>query len=152
MRAIIANTASVCDYLQVVAVDLELFHHGLRYRPHTPRFNTVGLGNVSRACSVPLPPLTLYLLYFVSSCRGQVRIWNISTGQCLRWSRVDIAVVSLSFHPSGHMLAVAGGHTVYLWDYLVRGGREVYRAVFVVGVFFASGLLWVFCVVTGSLH
>lgn len=30
----------------------------------------------------------------------------------------------MSFHPSGHVLAVASGQSVYLWDYKARGGRR----------------------------
>ncbi|CAN0439248.1 unnamed protein product, partial [Laminaria digitata] len=50
----------------------------------------------------------------------QVKVWNIATGRCLYSSTLSVAIISLSFHPTGRVLAVASGQSVYLWDYKVR--------------------------------
>ncbi|CAM9881884.1 unnamed protein product, partial [Scytosiphon promiscuus] len=53
-----------------------------------------------------------------SGCIGhEVRVWNASTGQCLHVATLEAAIISLSFHPSGRMLAMASSLYVYLWDY-----------------------------------
>jgi activator-of-BECN1-regulated-autophagy protein 1 len=45
-----------------------------------------------------------------SGCLGhQVRIWNWQTKQCLQMIRLEFAIISLSFHPTGHVLAIANG-------------------------------------------
>lgn len=38
-------------------------------------------------------------------------------GVCLNMIRLNSAVISLSFHPSGEVLAMASGSTLHLWDY-----------------------------------
>lgn len=50
----------------------------------------------------------------------KVRVWNAATGQCLHTATLEAAIISLSFHPSGNVLAIASGQFVYLWDYNVR--------------------------------
>ena len=52
-------------------------------------------------------------------CDWQVRVWNASTGRCLHSVTLEAAIISLSFHPSGRMLAIASSLYVYLWDYNV---------------------------------
>ncbi|CAN0503997.1 unnamed protein product, partial [Ectocarpus sp. 12 AP-2014] len=53
-----------------------------------------------------------------SGCIGsEVRVWNASTGRCLHSVTLEAAIISLSFHPSGKMLAIASSLYVYLWDY-----------------------------------
>ncbi|CAM9335180.1 unnamed protein product [Ectocarpus fasciculatus] len=53
-----------------------------------------------------------------SGCIGsEVRVWNASTGRCLHSVTLEAAIISLSFHPSGRMLAIASSLYVYLWDY-----------------------------------
>lgn len=47
-------------------------------------------------------------------------MWNASTGQCLHTATLEAAIISLSFHPSGRMLAMASSVYIYLWDYNVR--------------------------------
>lgn len=53
--------------------------------------------------------------------RGEkkVRVWNTVTGQCLHTAKLEAAIISVSFHPSGNVLAIASGQFVYLWDYNV---------------------------------
>ena len=36
---------------------------------------------------------------------------------CLNIIRVKSAIISLAFHPSGDLLALASGNSLYLWDY-----------------------------------
>lgn len=38
-------------------------------------------------------------------------------GVCLHMIRLKHAIISLSFHPSGEILAIASGSTLHLWDY-----------------------------------
>lgn len=62
-------------------------------------------------------------------------MWNTATGQCLRTAALEAAIISLSFHPSGNMLAIASGQFVYLWDYNVRNREKpesIQRDVFVI--------------------
>lgn len=49
----------------------------------------------------------------------QAKVWNVSTGQCLHTATLEAAIISLSFHPSGRMIAMASSLYVYLWDYNV---------------------------------
>ncbi|KAG7398512.1 hypothetical protein PHYBOEH_010969 [Phytophthora boehmeriae] len=54
----------------------------------------------------------------VDILRGfQVRFWDIETGRCLYVSTLRHAIISISFHPSGDILAIASGTCVYTWDY-----------------------------------
>ncbi|KAL4159975.1 hypothetical protein PRNP1_000547 [Phytophthora ramorum] len=56
--------------------------------------------------------------YVASGCLGfQVRFWDIETGRCLYVSTLRHAIISISFHPSGDILAIASGTCVYTWDY-----------------------------------
>ena len=43
--------------------------------------------------------------------------YDSGIGVCLNMIRLQSAVISLSFHPSGEMLAMASGSTLHLWDY-----------------------------------
>lgn len=65
----------------------------------------------------------------IMSCghHEKVRIWNALTGQCLHLVREDWPVISLSFHPSGQVLAFASGPFVCLWDYQV--GSDLHLGV-----------------------
>jgi len=60
-----------------------------------------------------------------SGCLGcQVRVWDWKEGQCKQMVRLDHAIISLSFHPSGHVLAIASGSRLHFWDYNNYGGQE----------------------------
>jgi activating molecule in BECN1-regulated autophagy protein 1 len=51
-----------------------------------------------------------------SGCLGQqVRVWNWKTKACLQMIRLEFAIISLSFHPSGTVLAIANGTRLHLW-------------------------------------
>jgi activator-of-BECN1-regulated-autophagy protein 1 len=59
-----------------------------------------------------------------SGCLGfQVRVWDWKRPACLHMLRLDYAIISLSFHPSGHILAVASGSRMHFWDYNNHGNR-----------------------------
>ena len=59
--------------------------------------------------------------YVVSGCLGfEIRLWDITTGQCLHQATLRHAIISLSFHPFGDLIAIASGNSVYLWDYQNR--------------------------------
>ena len=50
--------------------------------------------------------------------------YHLSRGVCLSMIRLQFAIISLSFHPTGHVLACASGSKVHLWDWDDRAGRE----------------------------
>ena len=60
-----------------------------------------------------------------SGCLGfQVRVWDWHSRTCLRMIRLEYAIISLSFHPEGHILAVASGSRLHFWDFDNYGGRK----------------------------
>lgn len=53
-----------------------------------------------------------------SGCLGhQVRLWNWQDKVCLQMIRLEFAIISLSFHPNGNLLAVANGTRLHFWGY-----------------------------------
>ncbi|KAL6757465.1 quinon protein alcohol dehydrogenase-like superfamily [Haematococcus lacustris] len=46
-----------------------------------------------------------------------VSVWQASQGQRLHHHSFGKPIASIAFHPSGHLLAVASGHKVYVWPY-----------------------------------
>jgi len=53
-----------------------------------------------------------------SGCLGfEARIWDTRTQACLHRTLLDRAIISLSFHPTVDILAIASGTSIYLWDY-----------------------------------
>jgi activator-of-BECN1-regulated-autophagy protein 1 len=51
-----------------------------------------------------------------SGCLGhQVRVWNWEEKTCLQMIRLEFAIISLSFHPTGRLLAVANGTRLHFW-------------------------------------
>ena len=51
-----------------------------------------------------------------SGCLGhQVRVWNWPERTCLHMVRLEFAIISLTFHPSGQVLAVANGTRLHFW-------------------------------------
>jgi activator-of-BECN1-regulated-autophagy protein 1 len=44
-----------------------------------------------------------------------VRIWDVSTKQCLCRHHFDFVVSCIAFHSSGELLAVAAGKRILLW-------------------------------------
>lgn len=52
-----------------------------------------------------------------SGCLGhQVRLWNWTTATCLHMIRLEHAIISLSFHPQGQVLAIANGSRLHFWS------------------------------------
>ena len=52
-----------------------------------------------------------------SGCLGhQVRLWNWTTSTCLHMIRLEYAIISLSFHPQGQVLAIANGSRLHFWS------------------------------------
>lgn len=45
-------------------------------------------------------------------------------GVCLNMIRLNHAIISLSFHPSGDLMAIASGSTLHLWDYNDENKRD----------------------------
>uniref|UniRef100_A0A7S3JR96 F-box domain-containing protein n=1 Tax=Aureoumbra lagunensis TaxID=44058 RepID=A0A7S3JR96_9STRA len=56
-----------------------------------------------------------------SGCLGfEARIWHLgcdNSSQCTARAEFDRAIISLSFHPDGDLLAVAAGNSIYIWHY-----------------------------------
>lgn len=51
-----------------------------------------------------------------SGCLGhQVRVWNWERKLCLQMVRLEFAIISLSFHPTGTVLAIANGTRLHFW-------------------------------------
>lgn len=51
-----------------------------------------------------------------SGCLGyQVRVWHWPTRECLQMVRLEFAIISLSFHPAGNLLAIANGTRLHFW-------------------------------------
>jgi hypothetical protein len=51
-----------------------------------------------------------------SGCLGfQVRVWNWYKKTCLQMIRLEFAIISLSFHPTGTILAIANGTRLHFW-------------------------------------
>ncbi|KAL7433239.1 hypothetical protein ACHAXM_003478 [Skeletonema potamos] len=48
---------------------------------------------------------------------SEVYNYEKGMGVCLHMIRLNHAIISLSFHPSGEILAIASGSTLHLWDY-----------------------------------
>jgi activating molecule in BECN1-regulated autophagy protein 1 len=60
-----------------------------------------------------------------SGCLGhQVRIWNYLEGVCLQMIRLEFAIISLSFHPTSPVLAVANGTRLHFWAYQNLGDED----------------------------
>ncbi|KAL3931575.1 MAG: hypothetical protein SGBAC_011246, partial [Bacillariaceae sp.] len=66
-----------------------------------------------------------------SGCLGhQVRLWNWKKNTCLAMIRLEYAIISLSFHPTGEVLGVANGTKLNFWglgnldDWSKGGGTQ----------------------------
>ena len=60
-----------------------------------------------------------------SGCLGhQVRVWNWPNKQCLQMVRLDYAIISVSFHPTGKVLAIANGTRLHFWGLEAYASRE----------------------------
>ncbi|KAK2075732.1 hypothetical protein QBZ16_001473 [Prototheca wickerhamii] len=51
------------------------------------------------------------------SLDNEVRLWNARTGECFLQHTFGKPIASLSFHTTSHVLGVACGHKVYIWEY-----------------------------------
>jgi activator-of-BECN1-regulated-autophagy protein 1 len=98
---------------------------------HTVKITSCHTGNLLRTLeghprtpwTVKYHPTDGHIL--ASGCLGcQVRVWNWNDGICLKMIRLDHAIISLSFHPSGHVLAIASGSRLHFWDYANYAGAD----------------------------
>lgn len=61
-----------------------------------------------------------------SGCLGhQVRVWNWKRKVCLQMVRLEFAIISLAFHPSGDVLAIANGTKLHFWGLNAPSSRLV---------------------------
>ncbi|KAG7532837.1 WD40-repeat-containing domain [Arabidopsis thaliana x Arabidopsis arenosa] len=51
----------------------------------------------------------------------EVRLWNITTSECIRSHVFYRPIASIAFHAEGELLAVASGHKLHMWHYNRRG-------------------------------
>jgi len=85
---------------------------------HSGRVLNMLEGHPRTPWTVKFHPTNKYIV--ASGCLGyQVRVWDwsLNSGQCLNMIRLRCAIISLAFHPTGNLLAVASGSTLYLWAY-----------------------------------
>ena len=88
----------------------------------TGRLSTTLEGRPRTPWTVTYHPLESNIV--ASGCLGfQVRVWDWHQRACLHMIRLDYAIISLSFHPSGHILAVASGSRLHFWDFGNFGGH-----------------------------
>ncbi|KAG2302338.1 hypothetical protein Bca52824_030989 [Brassica carinata] len=52
-----------------------------------------------------------------------VRLWNVTTSECIKSHEFDKPIASIAFHAEGELLAVASGHKLHMWHYN-RSGEE----------------------------
>jgi hypothetical protein len=50
----------------------------------------------------------------VTGCAGQVRLWNVDTGECINSHNFLRPIASVAFNERADELAVAAGHKVHL--------------------------------------
>jgi len=90
---------------------------------HTVKITATGDGRLLRTLeghprtpwTVKYHPTNSELL--ASGCLGhQVRVWNWKIGSCLQMIRLEFAIISLSFHPTGQVLAIANGTRLHFWE------------------------------------
>eukprot|EP00597_Dinobryon_sp_UTEXLB2267_P010278 CAMPEP_0170101732 /NCGR_PEP_ID=MMETSP0020_2-20130122/2435_1 /TAXON_ID=98059 /ORGANISM="Dinobryon sp., Strain UTEXLB2267" /LENGTH=780 /DNA_ID=CAMNT_0010324887 /DNA_START=325 /DNA_END=2666 /DNA_ORIENTATION=- len=64
-----------------------------------------------------IPPYNPNIL--ASGCLGfQVRVWDIAQSACVSMMKFEYSIISLSFHPWGHYLAVASGSKLEMWKWM----------------------------------
>ena len=90
---------------------------------HTVKITSCGNGQLLQTLeghprtpwTVKYHPINAEIL--ASGCLGhQVRLWNWTNAQCLHMIRLDFAIISLSFHPLGQVLAIANGTRLHFWS------------------------------------
>ncbi len=90
---------------------------------HTIKITSTNTGNLLQTLdghprtpwTVKYHPLDPNIL--ASGCLGhQVRLWNWKTAACLHMIRLEFAIISLSFHPQGSVLAIANGTRLHFWS------------------------------------
>jgi len=90
---------------------------------HTIKITTCGSGHLLETLighprtpwTVKYHPINPNIV--ASGCLGhQVRLWNWTTGTCLHMIRLEYAIISLSFHPRGEVIAIANGSRLHFWS------------------------------------
>ena len=62
---------------------------------------------------------TLHNVIASGCLSGKVRVWDLRTGEFEEWSnpRGEIAIASLAFHPSDHVILIATCNELHFWDW-----------------------------------
>ncbi|KAF8091298.1 hypothetical protein N665_0448s0014 [Sinapis alba] len=58
-----------------------------------------------------------------------VRLWNVTTSECIKSHDFDKPIASIAFHAEGELLAVTSGHKLHMWNY--NGSAEESKPVVV---------------------
>jgi len=89
---------------------------------HTVKISSCNTGRLLQTLDGhPRTPWTVKYHPFDSSilasgCLGhQVRLWNWVEKTCLQMVRLEYAIISLSFHPTGKVLAISNGTRLHFW-------------------------------------
>lgn len=89
---------------------------------HSVKITSCGSGNLLQTLDGhPRTPWTVKYhpkdsSILASGCLGhQVRVWNWKSAVCLHMIRLEFAIISLSFHPTGKVLAIANGTRLHFW-------------------------------------
>ena len=56
----------------------------------------------------------------ITSYLSQVRVWDLRGGGSESWTNQSgehVTITSISFHPVDHVLLIASGNGIYLWDW-----------------------------------
>ena len=86
------------------------------FRVHTGTLLNVFTGHPRTPWTVKYHPVNSNIV--ASGCLGyEVRVWDIFHDVCIALTRFDSSIISLAFHPSGEVLAVASGPQVHLWEW-----------------------------------
>jgi activator-of-BECN1-regulated-autophagy protein 1 len=81
---------------------------------HTGRCRQTLEGHPRTPWTVKYHPRHAHIV--ASGCLGhQVRLWDWRKNVCLQMVRLDYAIISISFHPTGQLLAIANGTRLHFW-------------------------------------
>jgi activator-of-BECN1-regulated-autophagy protein 1 len=100
--------------VKIVAFDSGIILQTLEGHPRTPWTVKYNLAN---------PRIV------ASGCLGyQVRVWDCVQAKCLYITRLNHAIISLAFHPTANVLAIASGSVVHVWDYQHHEAKQVWKS------------------------
>ena len=126
-----------CESERVVSTISVSFSHDGQYVASTHGDHTVKVFNYSTSKLVKTfegHPRTPWSVKFhpvdsnivVSGCLGsQVRVWHMESDHSIRIHNFQYSIISLSFHPSGEMIAVSTGPQLHMWRWKEQDPPEL---------------------------